>query len=177
MADEVKGEEVEKVFCKRCGAEISEKPLSVDEGVMEDYLRAVLGGKHFERTFKLASGRISMTFAEIPGPVSDKFNDIMKTTPVDKALDTAVNYKLALILKKVEFINPDGVVEIKYEADDETRAKYVENLQRAFSKLSESFDESILVLLRRAGISFIMLTKAISDSLLNSDFYTGVGLR
>ena len=180
MADEKVVEELEKsentvIYCKRCGQPVDDEPLKVDQEVLEDYLRASLAGKKFEKTYKIAGGRIQATFEDLPAQVADKFNDIMRSVPADRMLDTAVDYKLALILKLVEFITEDGTVEVKYDGTD--RLKGIDDLPAAVKGLSSKFDETMMAVLRRVSLNFVILLKTISDNLLNSDFYTGVGLR
>ena len=168
----------EAVVCPRCGKSLNERDLKVDDDAMQAYLRATLSGERFTKTFKIADGKILVTFTELPSTVADKLQTILRGIPAERLLDKAVDYKLLLSLLKVEFVdNCDGVIHTKYEAyDDDERLKAINNLDSAFTTFSESFDESTLRLLRQLAITFGLLVKTITDSMLNSDFYEGVGL-
>lgn len=177
--DTVVNTEHSPVICKRCGRDSADAPLKVTEEVMKRYLRSVLGGKPFTNTFSIADGKISAEFQEISADVADKLQRVLRNMDGDSAINSAVDFKLLFTLKKLELIDEDGTVVVKYDSKnfaDKINFDKDVNVAAKFEEFSKYFDEVLLGILRRMSIAFALLLKAITDQLTSSDFYDGVGL-
>ena len=160
--------------CKRCGRPHLEKDIEVDEATLREYTRCALGGRIFSKTFSVCNGELNVTLSALPAEFEVEVERLATVATSDiQTLDI----RLLLSLTEIKAFDADtsGFKTI-YSADIEARKKILENPKQAMKDLAEKVDAILLGVLRRMSATFIILQNAILETLVNKDFYEGVGL-
>lgn len=171
MADEGKNNH----YCKRCGRFDTDAPLSVSDDVLQEYLRCTLGGRTFSKKFEFGNGKVSMTFEVVPAELNLMLERIIDNTTLSNA--EIIDLRMLMSLSEITaFDEQTSGIKTLYKMSLEDRKKLLEAPTKATEALVKNMDSVLLQIVRRINIAFIMLINEITDSLLNKDFYDGVGL-
>lgn len=161
-------------ICKRCGRSDMDAELKVEESTIQEYFRCSLGGRPFSKTFNIGDGTLSVTFEAPSADFMVEFERIAaKATNEDDLLDLRMLISLAEIKTYDE--QSSGLNTVYKKSADERR-KLFEDPKQALLDFSRDFDAVMLMLLRRVNLTFVLLLNEIVNSLVNKDFYKGVGL-
>ena len=168
--------------CKRCGRIDLDKNLEVDEETMQEYMRCALGNRPFSKVFRLADDQIRIKLVSPSNEMERLINRIIKQSDKDAAEGKESDFmpmdaRIILELESIEIYNPETCAyDIRWEADDKTRAGFMKNPKDSFNKLADTVDGITLQLVRRAAVTFLILTATITETLVDKDFYKGAGL-
>lgn len=161
--------------CTRCGRSALDSRLAVDEDALKEHLRCSLGGRPFKRTFKIADNRILVTFATLTNAMEQSIADFVDTK-LDTKIDVAM-LRLILSLESVTLIDPDsGEQNVKWETTIDDRKEFIKNPKKAIEDLADAIDPLLLQLIRRCHITFVILVATILETMVDENFYEGVGL-
>ena len=176
MSEEVKKVETE-FKCGRCGW-VPDSKIGVAEQEQEEYLRAVLGGKPYYKTFQLFGDKVKMTFKTRQNFEVDKLTKcIFRLLQVDGASEEAqekiVKIKLLFYMDKIELgDNPGLVIE---DVDLDTVATF-EEADALFKEYFGRFDETIIRAMVRTYHYFVELQMLLIAEGFNADFWNSAGL-
>ena len=177
MSTEVKDDVKEKFKCGRCGWTEGSKVGVADEE-REEYLRAVLGGKPYHKTFKLFDGKVSLTFKTQPNHEVDKltkciFRLLQIQGASDEAQEKLIKIKLLFYLDKLELgDNPALTV----ESIDFDKIDSFEAADEMFKEYFGLLDETIIRAMVRTYHYFVELQQLLIAEGFNSDFWDSAGL-
>ena len=175
MSEEMKHEEDFK--CGRCGWTKDAK-TGVSEEEQEEYLRAVLGGSPYHKTFSLFGNKVKITFKTQPNHEVDKLTKcIFRLLKVQGASDEAqeklIKIKLLFYMDKLELgDNPALAVEnIDFDAIDSFEAA-----DEIFKEHFGLLDETIIRAMVRTYHYFVELQQLLIAEGFNTDFWNSAGL-
>lgn len=179
MSDEVKTADTENKpdtrVCSRCGRSELDSKLKVDEATLKEHLRCSLGGRPFKRTFKVADNRVLVTFSTLTNAMEQSLVDYIDTR-LDNKMDVAM-VRLMLSLENITLVDPDsGEQSVKWETTIDERKEFIKDPKKAAERLADEIDPLLLQLVRRCHITFVILVATILETMVDENFYEGVGL-
>lgn len=162
------------LVCKRCGRPHLDKDIEVDEATMQEYMRCALGGRLFSKTFSVLNNELQVTLEALPAEFEV---DLERLQFIAESDIQSLDLRLLLTLRQIKVFDPDtsGMKTI-YNADLDKRKKVLENPKAALQELADAVDAVLLGVLRRMSATFVVLQNAILETIVNKDFYEGVGL-
>lgn len=167
-------EDLEKLtYCKRCGRQVTDDPITVSDEVVKEYMRCRLGGRPFTKEIKVLNG----SFVIMLETANAKLVRI-----IDRYLDvngvlTNPDVQLLALITKLERVDVDsGVISTVYEADQQARIDALKNVEAGMDRLSGDLDAVELGVVRRACKAFVVLNNVLMETVVDENFYSGVGL-
>lgn len=159
--------------CTRCGRASLAADLKVSDETMKEYLRCSLGGRVFSKTISV-HGMFDLVFEALPADLEIALERyVQQHTPEISGVDLRTLVTLARIDK---YDQDTGETTTVYEKDINTRREFIKHPEKSFEELAKKLDSAMLGVVRRAGLSFLVLCGAIIEELVDGDFYEGVGL-
>lgn len=171
------GADADDKICRRCGRTALDSRLSVSEDTLKEYFRCMLGNVPFKKTFNVFDGKISITFSTLTNEQEQLVLNYDKSKPLDAAVDTLM-FRLMLGLDRIEVRNPDTLQLIcKWDGlSSDVKSEILTDPVKAAEKLGAAIDPVMLQLVRRCHITFMVLVTTILESMVDQNFYEGVGL-
>lgn len=163
-------EEKEVVPCQRCGhKEGDTKPPTKD---VEEYMRAVLGNRRFDKTYELMRGQIKIKFKTIDAGASERVTKIIDKLAVleDPVAFRAVATKINMTYMMASYSLAGE--EKKFEVSEATTP---EDVTKDFEERFSDLDESVLQMFTRAMGTFVSLKQSLIDECFDEAFYKGAG--
>lgn len=176
MSEETKGTEAE-FKCGRCGWTRDSKVGIADEE-REEYLRAVLGGKPYYKTFNLFGDKVKLTFRTQPNYEVDKltkciFRLLQLQGATDEAQEKLVKVKLLFYLDKVELGDNPA---LNVDVTDLDKVDSFEAADEMFKEYFGRFDETLIRAMVRTYHYFVELQQMLIAEGFNTDFWNSAGL-
>lgn len=167
-------EDLEKtIYCKRCGRQVTDEPVTVSDDVVKEYMRCRLGGKPFSRELKVLNGSFIITAETADAGlirIVDKYLDVNGILPNP-------DVQLLALITKLERVDVDsGIIDTLYEADIDARKDALANVEVGMDKLCKKLDAVELGVVRRACKAFVVLNNILMEMIVDENFYSGVGL-
>ena len=161
--------------CTRCGRTQLDSKLKVDEETLKEHLRCSLGGRPFKRTFKIADNRVLATFSTLTNSMEQSIVDFLETK-LDTKMDVTM-LRLLLSLEKLVIVDPDsGEQIVKWETTIDERKEFIKDPMKAAEQLADAIDPLLLQVVRRCHVTFVILVATILETMVDENFYEGVGL-
>lgn len=162
------------VMCNRCGRPNIEDELKVPEAVMQEYLRCVLGGRLYSRTITILD-TIDVTLEVLPADTELELEKLLRHSTSSDL--NATDVRLLLSLKSITRRDSDtGELVTLYEKSVADRKDLLKDPNKGIQELAAKLDSTMLGVVRRAGVTFMLACAAILEQMVGSDFYEGVGL-
>jgi hypothetical protein len=154
----------ERKACPRCGLPLakdySDKPSAEDR---KNYIRAVLGGKRFQKEFTFFDGALKVMFQEMTGGESKKlFAAISELESDSNLMPKAVRMKMGLC---TVYVDKGG-----QRADTLNAEVTRESLEAAYDKAYGSLPESVVATVHGAFAAFNSIVGKIGESCLDKNF-------
>lgn len=167
-------ENLEKtIYCKRCGRQVVEDPVTVSDDVVKEYMRCRLGGRPFSREMRVLNGSFIITAETADADIIrllDRYIDI-------NGVLTNPDMQLLALISKLERVDLDsGITTTIYEADRSVRKAALTDTETGIGKLCANLDAVELGVVRRACKAFVILNNILMETIVDENFYKGVGL-
>lgn len=157
-------------ICPRCGRDqnIKEAPAATEEEVKE-YVRCLLSGETYEKSYALFKGQINVAFRSIDTETSAKLGKLLDSVPAtnNRMADNERYLKIRLLFylrqlqdKKFEITEADSLEAAEADFNDR------------FGKIKEDY----LALIMRALMQFQNLLALLSEAGFDEGFWQGAGL-
>lgn len=172
------------IICPRCMWDTSLPVVEPTEEDKKDYLRCVLGGKPYSKTYEVFGGAVFLTFQERDNKLAQmrehqqKVDAIKVLAEVDEKmaglemLDKATKTRVATTLKRVRMGDEEKTIPDWKDLEEEDGVSVVQQLVLAtFDGVSESLTNVFVNLAR----DFEALVDTLTQRAAESDFWTGVG--
>jgi len=168
--------------CIRCGyrADGDAKPNEEDR---KEYLRCLLGGKLYQKTFPLYDGQFSITFRQTSNREVETINGLLfKLASAEKnyAFAEDISLKLKMMIGLVELktsngpLGKVGAVELDLTKDCDT---LVAEVNRMYAERFGALPEAVSHLMGRTFVMFNDIQTLLIRSGFDEDFWKGAGLR
>jgi len=155
--------------CPRCQFKISSNnvPEPAEEDIRE-YIRRLMAGELFKKTYDLFNGSLKITLSMISMTQSDLLSQALQSIPDE---DYMVRTTRALRIKQLFYLKQ--YKDVKYDVPDTGDLDKLEDLYIArFGELPED----VCCLLVRVMTLFFALTEALPHKGLDENFWKGAGL-
>lgn len=156
--------------CPRCGWYDSEKPL-INEDDKKEYLRSILGGRVFSKTYELYNGSITFTYQSLLGSEVEKINEVffdLAAANEPELLIEGNKIKSLFYLKKIKIEETTTNLETP---EDVSIENYKEKYLERFGKSSEP----IIQMLNSTLIQFLKLQTNLVANGFDENFWKGAG--
>lgn len=158
-------------ICPRCGKDVTQPELKVSEDALKDYVRHMLGGRRFKKSFNLFDGALKVVFEE--PTAGEDWKKQLAGGPRELAGD---KYML-LTLSSIETVdNEVGITKSLYNKTPNERLELIKDVPASMEQLSDVLTTVQLAVVSRCATAFAALLSLIISEVTSEDFYTGAGL-
>lgn len=159
--------------CPRCGYG-AEKPMEPLQDDLEEYMRCVLGGQRFMKTYSMYDGKVKLTFRSLVNKEVDHLNGLLFTLSGrdddPAAQDMVVKAKLLFFLAAADLSGKGTEYDVPMTLS-------VENLSDVFNeRLGDCPEPIIRIMVQTLGL-FTEVQGLLVNAGFDSNFWKGAGLR
>ena len=159
-------ESPQKTRCSRCGWEMRKLVSKVAEEDVREYVRCILAGRPFAKTYTLFEGAVCTQFSLLTSNESDVLGVMLsKISREDKMMLTQQALRLKLLFYLRRF-NDKSYTVPKADVDVETE----------YNSRFGGIGEDIPVLLIRNMMEFTRLSEMLTETGFDANFWKGAGL-
>ena len=166
----------ELTVCRRCGMQVTDKPLTLSEDVKKAYFKTLLTNKPFSKEYELFDGTVKIVFEMSKGALLTAQRTAMNK--IDNMTMSAIN-DVVLLSNLVSISTYDSDVEesnILYEKNVDERIEALSDIEGSIKVLEDTVDYVLLACVRKVMEEFGLLVKTLVDNGLDENFYKGDGL-
>jgi hypothetical protein len=169
-AEEEQEEEKEKKPCPKCG--FFEGAIPPPKEDSEEYMRSILGGRRFVKSYDLMKGQINVVFTTVDTESSERMNKVIAelSTLEDPTLFHSYLIKLQMVYQLQSY--KVGEKEDKFVGSN---ASNLEEAEKQFTERFGGLDEGVIGMFTRTLNSFMTLKKKLIDNCFDETFYKGAG--
>jgi hypothetical protein len=168
--------------CPRCAFRLKDKDgnpvpkVEANEEEKREYIRRMLAGERYTKTFSIYDGRINLTFTTLSGRTSKNLNRVLQQITLDEAMRedpkaTAYGLKMMAALTRLEV--GDNTYNYTLDIDPEMK---LETAKAKYEERFGDFDEWLLVAIITAFGCFERLLQLLMEDGFSENFWKGAGL-
>ncbi len=162
--------------CERCGYSKDEANRPNDEDIQE-YARAILGGRQFTKTYRLMTNQIVLTFSTLDGRASEHLNNIIISM---NNFDDAIAYNALVLKYRILFLLREytiggNQVELPIPTTEELPPGDFDAANKLFSERIEHLDQGIVQMIAQSLMLFRSLESALIEGAFDETFWKGAG--
>ena len=178
--------EAKKFDCPRCGWSTEGVPKA-PEADLQEYLRCVMGGNRFTKTYLLYNGAMKLTFSTLTMDEADRLNMVImqnKFEDNDELSDVARKTKLMFCLRTIKLQGdtvvhtPPQAVTVVPESKPEDKPVFdwsKETMGALFKERFGRMDETMLRTIYRTYALFDGLSRLLVSDGFDENFWKGAG--
>lgn len=173
MEETVESPEKKPEVCVRCGWS-SGKELEPLEADMKEYLRCILGGKEFFKSYEMYDGEVKLVFRSLNNGEVDRLNQVLyplagrQLTAVEQDLD--IKLRLLFFLAELTL----GAKKASYDIPEKITLEEVNDI---FNERMLSCPETLVRTMTQTLMLFTELQGLLVRHGFDSNFWKGAGLR
>ena len=157
--------------CMKCGWDPENAQVEVSEGEKEEYLRAILGSRSYNKNYDLFEGKLKVVMTSLNTVQSEELQNLINQ--LDKSdpqifVTEAAKVKLIYYLKSVSSCEEAFTPPEKLEKHEDAK--------KAFNERFGELSEDLLSILIRVLIEFSKLLGQLAEAAFDKNFWKGAGL-